>query len=197
MPMKVKKFKLCRRLGSAIFDQCANPSFDSTKRRTKGRPKHASDYGKQLIEKQKVRFSYGVTEKQFRNYVNKAIAKRSKTATPAEMLFQMLESRLDNVIYRAKLAPTRRAARQLVSHGHFVVNNVRVNVPSYNTSAKDAISVRAGSKTSPYFQKEFTDTSVPNWLTVKPTELLVAVAGEPKNPDPFLDFQSVIEFYSR
>ena len=195
--MKVKKFKLCRRLGSAIFDQCANSSFDGTKRRTKGRPKHLSDYGKQLIEKQKVRFSYGVSEKQFRNYVNKAIAKRSKTTTPAESLFQMLESRLDNVIYRAKLAPTRRAARQLVSHGHFVVNDVKVNVPSYSTSAKDKIVVRTGSKTSPYFQKEFSDTGAPTWLTVKPAELSIAVQGEPKNPEPFLDFQSVIEFYSR
>lgn len=197
MPMKVKKFKVARRLGAPIFDQCASPRFDASKRRTKsGRPARVSDYGKQLIEKQKVRFTYGVSEKQFRNYVDKAIAKRSNIS-PAESLFKMLESRIDNVVYRAKLAPTRRAARQLVSHGHFTVNGTRITVPSYALQPKDVAAVREGSKNSVYFKKEFTDTGAAQWLTVKPAELTITVSGDPKNPDPFLDFQSVVEFYSR
>ncbi len=195
--MKVKKFKVARRLGAPIFDQCASPRFDASKRRTKsGRPARVSDYGKQLIEKQKVRFTYGVSEKQFRNYVDKAIAKRSNIS-PAESLFKMLESRIDNVVYRAKLAPTRRAARQLVSHGHFTVNGTRITVPSYALQPKDVAAVREGSKNSVYFKKEFTDTGAAQWLTVKPAELTITVSGDPKNPDPFLDFQSVVEFYSR
>ncbi len=195
--MKLKKFKIARRLGAPIFDQCASPRFDASKKRTKsGRPSRTSDYGKQLIEKQKVRFTYGVSEKQFRNYVNKAIAKRSNIS-PAEALFKMLESRIDNVVYRAKLAPTRRAARQLVSHGHFTVNGTRTTVPSYALQAKDVVTVREGSKNSTYFKKEFTDTNAVQWLTVKPTDLTISVSGDPKNPDAFLDFQSVIEFYSR
>lgn len=195
--MKVKKYKLCRRLGIAVVDKCASPSFDPTKRKTKGRPKHASDYGKQLIEKQKVRFSYGVSEKQFRNYVDKAINLRVKNSVPSNTLFKLLESRLDNVVYRAKLAPTRRAARQLVSHGHFTVNGTRVTVPSYAVMPKDVVKVREGSKNGTYFKKEFNDAGSPEWLNVKVSDLTVTMQGEPKNPDPFLDFQSVLEFYSR
>ncbi|WP_264993196.1 30S ribosomal protein S4, partial [Mycobacterium montefiorense] len=96
----------------------------------------------QMQEKQKARFTYGVMEKQFRRYYEEAVRHAGKTG---ENLLQILESRLDNVVYRAGLARTRRMARQLVSHGHFSVNGVHVNVPSYRVSQYDIIDVRDGS----------------------------------------------------
>src|SRR5205807_3361781 len=98
-----------------------------------------SEYLLQLQEKQKARFTYGVMEKQFRRYYEEAVRRHGKTG---EELLQILESRLDNVVYRAGLARTRRMARQLVSHGHFVVNGVKVNIPSYRVSQYDIIDVK-------------------------------------------------------
>src|SRR3984893_418726 len=98
-----------------------------------------SEYRQQLQEKQKARFTYGVMEKQFRRYYEEAVRHSGKTG---ENLLQILESRLDNVVYRAGLARTRRMARQLVSHGHFTVNGVKVNVPSYRVAQYDIIDVR-------------------------------------------------------
>jgi small subunit ribosomal protein S4 len=108
-----------------------------------------SEYRTQLQEKQKARFTYGVMEKQFRRYYEEANRKAGKTG---ENLLQILESRLDNVIYRSGLARTRRMARQLVSHGHFTVNGVKVNVPSYRVSQYDIIDVRDNSLNTVPFQ---------------------------------------------
>src|SRR3989344_3371850 len=125
------KFKICRRLGSGVYDKCQTTKFSTS---SKGgmasgkRPKAPSEYGAQLIEKQKIRFSYGISERQLSNYVKKASLMKG---AGAEKLYEELESRLDNVIYRMGLASTRRAARQMVSHGHFIVNDKKVTIPSY------------------------------------------------------------------
>jgi len=101
------------------------------------RPKAPTEYGTQLIEKQKIRFSYGISERQLSNYVKKAT--QNKGAGTAEKLFESLESRLDNVIYRMGLGASRRATRQMVSHGHFIVNDHRVTIPSYEIKTGDVI----------------------------------------------------------
>src|SRR5690606_40724543 len=118
------KYKICRRLGSHIYEKCQTQKFQlSEARKGKGmrggRRRNVSEYGEQLLEKQRVRFTYGLKERQFASYVKKATG---TAAVPAEELYQSLERRLDNVIYRLGLAPSRAYARQLVSHGHITVN---------------------------------------------------------------------------
>ena len=137
--------KKARALGEAIF------GYDRAFERRKtppgqhggGRRKQKSDYANQLREKQKAKYTYGVLEKQFRNLFDKASRKKGVTG---EVLLQLLESRLDNAVFRLGIAPTRRAARQLVSHRHIVVNGVLNNIPSTQLKPGDVISVRGKSK---------------------------------------------------
>jgi small subunit ribosomal protein S4 len=132
-------------------------------------------YLHQLQEKQKARFTYGVMEKQFRRYYTEAAGRRGKTG---ETLLQILESRLDNVIYRTGLARTRRAARQLVTHGHFLVNGVRVDVPSYRVSKHDIVSVRPKSvSTRPIelARQTLGERPIPVWMQVVPDTLQVLI----------------------
>lgn len=198
------KFKICRRLGSGVFDKCQSQKYMlSEARHSKGgrsqkKPKQITDYGIQLIAKQRIRFTYGVTEKQFVNYVRKA--ESTVGVKPSEKLAELLESRLDNLIYRLGLASSRRHARQMVSHGHFMVNGKRTNVPSQAISQKDVIAVRESSKTSPLFQeiaKKISQKNLPNWLSFDEKEMSAKLTGRPKTEDAFLDFHGVIEFYSR
>src|SRR5438270_4860410 len=130
-----------------------------------------TEYLMQLQEKQKAKYSYGVLEKQFRRYYEEAVARQGKTG---DNLLQILESRLDNVVYRAGLARTRRQARQLVSHGHFLVNGQKVDVPSFRVSKFDIIDVKPKSlPTLPFVVAKETlgDRPVPAWLQVVPTTL--------------------------
>src|SRR3989338_4253332 len=135
------KFKICRRLGPGVYDKCQTPKFSATSGKFGGpnarRPKALSEFGAQLIEKQKIRFSYGINERQLSNYVKKASL--TKGAGTAEKFYESLETRLDNVVYRMGLAASRRAARQMVSHGHFIVNDHKVTIPSYEVKIGDII----------------------------------------------------------
>ena len=134
-----------------------------------------SEYLLQLQEKQKAKYSYGVLEKQFRRYYGEAVRRQGKTG---DNLLQILESRLDNVVYRAGIARTRRHARQLVSHGHFQVNGQKVDIPSYRVSQWDIIDVKAKSlETTPFLIAKETqgDRPVPAWLQVVPSRLRVLV----------------------
>src|SRR5262249_14892440 len=127
----VSKYKLAKRLGASIFEKTQSQKFAIAAERSaknKKRSRGASEFGKQLLEKQKVRVTYGISERQFSNYIEDAMA--SKAGAPAEMLHRALELRLDNVCYRLGLASTRRAARQMVSHGHITVNGVKTTIPS-------------------------------------------------------------------
>lgn len=197
------KYKICRRLGSGVFDQCQTQKFMlSEGRKAKnskgGRRKQPSEYGQQLNEKQKIRFSYGVSEKQLSNYVEEATA--SKGSIASEKLYEFLESRLDNVIYRLGLASTRRLARQMASHGHFKVNGTKTNVPSYRLKIGDKIAVRDASKSSPLFSetsKKLEKFPTPAWLSFNADKLEAEIKGKPKKDDAFLDFNTVLEFYSR
>ena len=196
------KFKIAKRLGAPIFEKTQTAKFALSQARggrKLKRPGQASDYKRQLIEKQKMRFTFGITEKQLRRYIDEAIAKSTQ---PIPHVMERLESRLDNVVYRLGLAKTRRFARQVVSHGHIIVNGKRLSIPSHRVRVGDIISVREGSKQSGLFV-QIADThesaSVPAWLSMDIKKLTASVTGLPVyNPaETLFDPEQVMEFYSR
>ena len=158
-----------------------------------------SEYLLQLQEKQKAKYSYGVLEKQFRRYYEEAVARPGKTG---DNLLQILESRLDNVVYRSGLARTRRAARQHVSHGHYLVNGEKVNIPSYRVTQHDIIDIKPKSlETTPFLIARETqgERPVPGWLQVVPNRLRVLVHQLPERAqiDIPLQEQLIVELYSK
>lgn len=198
------KYKIAKRLGAQIFEQTQTQKFALAEARksvkkTRGGRGGKSDFGRQLIEKQKVRFTYGISEKQLSNYAAGAF----DTKNPPETLHRTLEARLDSVAYRAGFANTRRAARQMVSHGHLLVNGTRITVPSYHVKKGDTITVREGSRTSPLFahmsSNEGTTRSIPSWLSVDLPTMVAKVEAEPSYSaaEIPLDYPAVFEFYSR
>lgn len=197
------KYKIARRLGSRVFEKTQNQKFAQSlarREKAKGRPKTKTDFGIQMLEKQKTRYTYGVMERQFRNYIEAAAG--SKSVKPADRLFQLLETRLDNVVYRIGLAKTRLAARQMVSHGHIMVNGRRVTIPSYHLSLKDTVSVRPGSASSKMYEDLDTrakDIKVPNWVRFDISKRQAEIVGAPvyDPSDGLLDLSAVLEFYSR
>lgn len=195
------KYKIARRLGAPIFEKTQNAKFAASKeKRSTGFSKPKTAFGTQMNEKQKARFTYGISEKQFKNYVNEAISLQSGSQT--EALFEKLETRLDNVVARSAFANTRRGARQAVSHGHITVNGRKVTIPSYRVSIGDKIAVREGSKAKGVFRtlEEVAKTAeVPNWLKVDAKNYTIEVTGKPKlNPTELLfDLQTIFEYYRR
>jgi small subunit ribosomal protein S4 len=193
------KDRLSRREGYDLFGKGAkltrlnvSPGMHGPK----GSMRAPSQYGRQLREKQKVKRAYGVLEKQFRKYVEQALNTKGNTA---DALFSILETRLDNVVYRLGFAATRPQARQLVSHRHVFVNGKRVNIPSYQVKIDDTVTLSAKSMEIPSVKKLINteDYQAPEWLTRK------AAAGNvnrmPKREDlkePFSE-QDIVEFYSR
>ena len=158
-----------------------------------------SEYRQQLQEKQKARFTYGVMEKQFRRYYEEANRVSGKTG---ENLLRILETRLDNVVYRAGLARTRRMARQLVSHGHFTVNGVKVDVPSYRVSQYDIIDVKDKSlNTLPFEVARETagDRPIPGWMDVVPDRMRILIHQLPVRQQIEIPVQEqlIVEFYSK
>lgn len=204
LPMKIgPKFKIAKRLGAPIFEKTQTQKFELSLarggRRTNRRPGQASDYKKQLIEKQKMRFTYGITEKQLRRYVDLAVEKSNQ---PVALLMERLESRLDNVIYRLGLAKTRRLARQIASHGHVCVNGRKMTIPSHKVTPGDVISVREGSRQTGLFvniAETHEAVGVPAWLTFDVKKLEGTMKSLPiYNPSETLfDPEQVLEFYSR
>lgn len=196
------KFKIAKRLGAPIFEKTNSQKFALSQARAGRTRKHGgqmSDYKRQLIEKQKMRFTYGITEKQLQRYVNEAV---NKSHQPVTVLMERLESRLDNVVYRLGLAKTRRLARQVVSHGHIFLNGKRMNVPSHRVRTGDVISVREGSRQNGLFVQlgeSHEATAVPSWLTFDAKKLSGAMQAIPAyQPAEFLfDPEQVMEYYSR
>lgn len=198
------RYKKARRLGAGLFEKTATEKFSARQSSrapagSKGR-RPASEFGKQLLEKQKARFSYGIGERQFRKYVHESLAKKS-THADAD-LFITLESRLDNVVYRLRLAKTRQAARQMVSHGHITVNEKKVTIPSCQVCTGDSIGIRAGSKDKKLFlgvdelHKEYT---VPSWLAFDLAARAGKVQGLPKlvKSELMFDVAAILEYYRR
>jgi small subunit ribosomal protein S4 len=167
-----------------------------------GRPGKLSLYATQLREKQKVRRTYGLMEKQFARLMNEA--SRRKEGLAGENLLQLLELRLDNAVYRAGFATSRRAARQLVGHGHFILNDRRVDIPSIRVQAGDVIVVRPKSTKSGYFSHidDIVKDSVQSplsWLKSDAKKLKIEITGLPKREEAEADIneQLIVEYYSR
>jgi small subunit ribosomal protein S4 len=165
-----------------------------------GRGSKSSQYSLQLREKQKVKRLYGLLEKQFSNLMKEADRREGQSG---QVLLQLLEQRADNVIYRAGFAPSRRAARQLVTHGHFVLNGTRVDIPSIRMKAGDELVVRPHSTKTEYFKK-LDDVSpapsdLPGWIKVDRKKISVSVTGLPSRDDaePDINEQLIVEYYSR
>lgn len=188
--------KRCRALG--LESQVLGLNKRSKRQVARSRRK-ASEYAIQLKEKQKVKFIYGVLEKQFRNYFKKA---DRMTGITGDNLLILLESRLDNIVYRMGLASTRREARQLVNHGHFLINGKRADIPSMSVYAGDVISVKARSMKSVKFQeiKELgMYKNTPEWLDVDGDNLTGKVITLPRRDQIETDVneQLIVELYSR
>lgn len=200
--------KLCRREGMKLFlkgERCLTPKCSVEKRgfppgmHGQRRSRKVSEYGLQLREKQKIRRIYGVLERQFRKVYGEA--ERQGGATGNNLL-QLLEQRLDNVVYRLGFADSRSQARQLVRHGHFVVNGRKTDIPSFITKPGDSLTVRPGSTKRAYFEtvgQQISRRNVPNWLTVNASTLTGRVIGTPEADqlDAKINAQLVVEFYSR
>ena len=195
------QYKLCKRLGGGLFEKCQTQKYtlsEARSRKNQARRRALSDYGRQLIEKQKVRFAYGITEKQLRRYVTESMNAQDTVAS----LFARLEMRLDNVVYKMGLAPTRRAGRQIVSHGHILVNGKKIKVPSHKVNIGDVVALREGSKARSLFAKvaeSIKKHKVESWLNLDTKKLQAEIKDNPKF-DPaqsIFDFVSVFEFYSR
>lgn len=199
--------RMCRREGVKLFlkgEKCFTAKCPLTKRPTPpGQHGHArqrkmSEYGQQLREKQKARRAYGMMETQFhRTYLNALKMK----GVSGENLLQLLERRLDNVVYRAGMAASRAQARQLVNHGHFLVNGHKVDIPSYVIKQGDVITVGASSREIELFKviREGSARILPKWLTVNFDELKATVDALPERGDVDFALQEnmIIEFYSR
>ncbi|MBI2674067.1 MAG: 30S ribosomal protein S4 [Candidatus Zambryskibacteria bacterium] len=196
------KYKIARRLGAPVFEKTQTPkyvlSLARKEKNDKGHRKPKSEFGQELIEKQKTRYSYGLSEAQFRTYVAKAL----RASDPIQKLFSILESRLDNIVYRSGLAKTRAQARQAASHGHIIVNNARVTIPSILLSKGDVVGLRAGSASSPLFgevEERMKTIAMPVWLKADPEKRQVTVLGQAvyAAKENIFDLGVVIEFYNR
>lgn len=199
--------KLCRREGVKLFlkgDKCVTKC--TLERRSSrpgqhgsGRARKESGYAKQLREKQRVRRTYGVLERQFHKHFESAARRPGKTS---ENLLQVLEMRLDNLVYRLGFADSRAQARQIVNHGHFAVNGRKTDIPSFIAKPNDVITVRERSKGLEYFKTRallLAQKGVPTWLRLDINEMTGRVLSIPSRADLELPFdeQMVVEFYQR
>ncbi len=203
------KCKQCRRVGEKLFlkgERCYTPKCAMVKRNyvpgfhgPQARRKRLSDYGLQLIEKQKAKKFYGLMEKQFRLTFQRA---SKKSGDAGKNFLRALEMRLDNVIYRAGWASSRALARQLVNHGHFTVNDRKTDIPSFNVKAGQIIKVKTSSQNSTYFRKvkeSFQKADRPSWLNFTADDSSIKVLHEPQESDlpQNLNVQVIIEYYSK
>lgn len=189
--------KRCRQLG--LDPVVLGYSANKTSNRNTQRRRKESEYGLQLREKQKVKFIYGVLEKQFRGYYKKA---KSMPGVTGENLMSLLELRLDNVVFRLGFARTRKEARQIVTHGHITVNGQRVDIPSYRVRPGDLVAVRAKSKELLVIKSALVSNAnfeVPAWLEVDIEKLQGSVLDTPKRDQIDLDIreQLIVELYSK
>ncbi|MDG4716963.1 MULTISPECIES: 30S ribosomal protein S4 [Winogradskyella] len=194
------KTKIARKFGQAIFgddkafEKRNYPPGQHGNNRRRGKK---SEYAIQLMEKQKAKYTYGILERQFRNMFKRATAAQGITG---EVLLQLCESRLDNVVFRMGVAPTRSAARQLVSHRHITVNGEKVNIPSYQLKAGDVVGVREKSKSLETIQASLSNSSnVYEWITWNNDKMegtYVSVPARIQIPEQ-INEQFIVELYSK
>jgi len=195
------RVRISRRFGVPIFGPSKyleRRAYGPGMHGPKSRRKH-TDYGLGLIEKQKLRYYYGLMERQFRGVYEKALKRRGVTG---EQMLQILETRLDNIVYHLGLANTRAAARQMVGHGHIQVNGRKVSIPSYSVRVNDVITVKNTNVSRQLATKNMevsTSRAVPDWMTLNKEEFKGMVMRIPTRDEinPIANEQAVVEFYSR
>lgn len=209
--MKNNKCKICRRVGVKLFlkgDRCLSAKCAMIKRpyppgeRSKRRRGSFSEYGKELKEKQKLKNWYNLTERQFRKYVKEVLEKRGKVEDAGALLIKKLESRLDNVVFQMGFAVSRTQARQIISHGYFLVNGRKVNIPSYQVKKGDKITLHPKTSKKAIFQNlssALKKHKAPSWIKVNPAKLEVEIVGQAELEDaaPPAEISSIFEFYSK
>jgi small subunit ribosomal protein S4 len=196
------KDRISRRFGVPLFGTTKaleHKNYPPGMHGPKGSRRKQSEYAVALAEKQKLRYQYGLLERQFRRYFQMALTRRGVTG---QTLLQLLETRLDNVIFRLGFANSRSAARQMVSHGHVQVNGRKVDVSSYNVKAGDKVSVKDNPKSRSLAARnvELTQiTPVPDWLTVNKEQFMGEVSRIPTRDEiqPIVNEQLIVELYSR
>lgn len=207
--MSDSKCKTCRAAGEKLFlkgEKCFTPKCTFVRKpyapgKLQKERKHRStltDYGRQLREKQKVRNMYGLREKQFAHYVEDARSRDD--AAPADVLFDHLERRLDNVAYKLGFGSSRALARQMVSHGHVIVNGRKMTIPSYQVSVGDVVAIREESKKTKLVEglmQTIAKHETPAWLSLDAKQLSGKVVATPVREEIGLDFPTVIELYAR
>lgn len=198
----------CRRVGEKLFlkgERCYTPRCAVERRRRPPgdhvpRRRRPSEYATQLREKQKARWTYGVLERQFRKYFDMA---REQSGVTGDNLISILETRLDNVVFRLSFADSRRQARQLVNHGHFHVNGRRMDIPSYLVKVGDTVTWKRVDDTVPEFIAALTEDipkrPVPTWLQLDPTSLTGQVVTIPDatSADTAIEVRLIVELYSK
>ena len=190
------RFKQCRRLGLNV---CGHPkAMDRATKGTSRADKKLSPYGVQLLEKQRLKAYYGVLEKQFSNYVDKATKAKGSTGT---VLIQMLECRLDNLVYRLGLANSIRQARQMVVHGHILVNGKKVDRPSYGVSVGEVISLREKSQSNAMFKENFESSALSQYpyLEKDVNKFSGTLIRKPERNEVPIEINDilVVEYYSK
>ena len=195
--MAVDRSPVLKRCRSLDLDPVHIGTMKKSKRMNQGYGKKMSEYALQLREKQRAKFIYGILEKQFRNTYNKAARKKGITG---ENFLVMLEMRLDSIVYRMGFATTRREARQLVTHGHFLVNGKKLNIPSAELKVGDVIKVKNKSVSSPKFEEiRQMRVGIPEWLEVSKDKLEGKVVSIPTREqiDTPIEEHLIVEFYSK
>jgi small subunit ribosomal protein S4 len=209
--MPVSKCKICRRQGAKLFlkgEKCLSVKCPMVKKpyapgpRKKKRPRPLSEYGKQLREKQKLRNWYNLREKKFRQYVMDTLKARGKVADSSVYLIKLLESRLDNIVFRLGFAISRSAAKKVISHKHVLINGKPMNISSHQVKKGDIVSlkekakIKAGFKDLPTLLKKYTP---PIWLQLNAEKLEGKIVGDPKLEEaaPPADLLAIFEFYSK
>jgi small subunit ribosomal protein S4 len=203
--------KKCRRVGTKLFlkgEKCESQKCPMIKKpyppgqKPKRRKGHFSQYGKELLEKQKLRHWYDLQEKQFARYVASVIKKQSKEESAGDQLLRKLESRLDNMVYRSGFASSRSQAKQMINHGFFHVNEKPVDKPSYKVKLKDVISVRPGKKKKMLFEEfsvKMKNFNPPSWISMNSEKMEAIIVSEAVIEEiaPPVEISSIFEFYSR
>jgi small subunit ribosomal protein S4 len=209
--MQENKCKICRRLGTKLFlkgDRCFSQKCALLRKsyppgqKSKKRRRNISEYGKELQEKQKLRRWYQLKEGQFRKYVLSALAKRGQVEDAGTFLIQKLEKRLDNVIFRMGITPSRHRARQIVGHGHVLVNGRKIDTPSYEVKNGDLVSLKPASLEKDGFKdiasllKRY---QAPSWINLDKEKIEAKIIGDPSMEDvvPPAEVSAIFEFYSR
>jgi|SRR3989344_2253024 len=201
------KYKIARRLGAPVFEKTQTQKYTlslarkANARSTKKHMSQVTDYGIQMKEKQKARYTYLLSEKQFSNYVKKALDSQNKNK--ADFLFSLLETRLDSTIFRLGFASTRSAARQFVSHGHITIDGRKMTIPSYSVKIGEKIGIRLGSQKKGLFKdldERLKTITLPNWMKFdaeKKEGTFLSIPSLEKMPSVLYDLDIVLEFYSR